>query len=132
MKLGCNIHFKKSYQQDEVHCRYSYFQSPFLGFFNYGMVVYNIESSSPSFIFQRKLMSNDMVFYSEIDKLTELIKKAFVFDSELIEYFLEVCDKIKKQNKDAVFAVRNKKWSFIFTGDSEFPGMPLIAITLSK
>jgi len=77
-------------------------------------------------------MSNDMAFYSEIDKLTELIKKAFVFDSKLIEYFLEVCDKIKKQNKDAVFAVRNKKWSFIFTGDSEFPGMPLIAITLSK
>ena len=129
MKLGCNIHFKKSYQQDEVHCRYSYFKSPFLGFFNYGMVVYNIESHLPSFIFQRKLMSNDMAFYSEIDKLTELIERTFVFDSKSIDYFVEVCDEIKKHKKDAVFAVRNKKWSFIFTGDSEFPGMPLLAIT---
>ena len=74
-------------------------------------------------------MSNDMAFYSEIDKLTELIKKAFVFDSKLIEYFLEVCDKIKMQEKDAVFSVRSKRWIFTFTGDSEFLGMPLLVIT---
>ena len=129
MELGCNIHFKKTYLQDEVHCKYSYFQSPFLGFFNYGMVVYNNESRSPSFIFQRKLMNNDMVFYSEIDKLTELIRTAFVFDSESIDYFIEVCDKIKKQKKDAVFSVRSKRWIFTFTGDSEFLGMPLLVIT---
>lgn len=132
MELGCNIHFKKTYLQDEIHCKYSYFQSPFLGFFNYGMVVYNIESRSPSFIFQRKLKSNDMVFYSEIDKLAELIRTAFIFDSESFDYFKEVCDKIKKQKKDAVFSIRSKRWFFTFTADSEFLGMPLLVITQTK
>lgn len=74
-------------------------------------------------------MNNDMVFYSEIDKLTELIRTAFVFDSVSIDYFIEVCDKIKKQKKDAVFSVRSKRWIFTFTGDSEFLGMPLLVIT---
>ncbi len=129
MELGCNVHFKTAYLQDEIHCKYSYFQSPFLGFFNYGMVVYNIESRLPSFIFQRKLMRNDMVFYSEIDKLTELLRTAFTFDSESVEYLIGVCDKIKKQKKDAVFSVRSNRWIFTFTGDSEFFGMPLLAIT---
>jgi hypothetical protein len=74
-------------------------------------------------------MSNDMVFYSEIDKLTELIRTTFIFDSESVDYFKEVCDIIKTQKKDALFSVRSKRWIFTFTGDSEFLGMPLIVIT---
>lgn len=62
MKLGCNIHFKNAYQPGDAHCRFSFFKSPFLGFFNYGMAVYDIDTGTPSFIFQRKIIENDMIF----------------------------------------------------------------------
>lgn len=129
MDLGCNIHFKDTYQQGVAHCKYSFFETPFLCFFNYGMVVYNIDSHQPSFVFQRKLMSNDMVFYSEIDKLARLLKETFEFDSESDDLFNEVCDSVKMQGGNAVFKVRSKKWIFTYTTDPKFPRMPLIVIT---
>lgn len=130
MDLGCNIHFKSTYQSGDIHCRFSYFSSPFLGFFNYGMVVYDIDKQLPYFIFQRKIIENDMVFFTEIDKLKLSIAKLIGFETKNYDAICDLLDTIK-QKKDSSYCVQIKKWLFSLHQDSEFPGVPLLAISKS-
>lgn len=81
MELGSNIHFKDAYLPGDAHCRYSYFNSPFLGFFNYGMAIYDIDTHVPYFLFQRRLLEKDMIFFTEIDKLQSSITKFLQLDA---------------------------------------------------
>lgn len=127
MELGSNIHFKDAYLPGDAHCRYSYFNSPFLGFFNYGMAIYDIDTHVPYFLFQRRLLEKDMIFFTEIDKLQSSITKFLQLDANANNDINDFFDSIK-QDKTSSYCAQTKKWRLTLLQDSELPGIPSLVI----
>lgn len=131
MELGSNIHFKDAYQPGDAHCRYSYFNSPFLGFFNYGMAIYDIDTHIPYFVFQRRLLDHDMIFFTEIGKLQSLITSLLQLDTSAYNAICNFFDNIKQEKPVSCYA-QIKKWRFTLLQDSESLGIPSLVISHTK
>ena len=91
------------------------------------MAIYDIDTHVPYFLFQRRLLEKDMIFFTEIDKLQSSITKFLQLDANANNDINDFFDSIK-QDKTSSYCAQTKKWRLTLLQDSELPGIPSLVI----